>query len=131
MTYGIGMSAASNATVYHELLGPGLGVLMLVSLCYIGGRVHQFFRTTMDREQAYREGYDTATKSLFSLATRTAKTPLVAPPLAEAPPRNKKAEVVRMRPGVAPVKQPRHRAEGKSTLQETAQFTALDLHKSA
>lgn len=46
---------------------------MLVLLCYVAGRVHQFFKQTQEREQAYRDGYNTATRSLFSLATRTTK----------------------------------------------------------
>lgn len=57
---------SSTFTVYF-------GLLLLVSLCYAAGRLHQWYLTTSDREMAFRDGYDTATKSLFSLATRTAR----------------------------------------------------------
>jgi hypothetical protein len=37
---------------------------------YAAGRVHQWYRTGVDRDDAYRDGYDTATRSVFSLAAR-------------------------------------------------------------
>jgi hypothetical protein len=37
---------------------------------YTAGRLHQWYRTTQDRDEAYREGYDTATRSTLSLAAR-------------------------------------------------------------
>lgn len=49
-------------------------MLLIIVLCYLGGRLHQWHRATDEREAAYRDGYDTATKSLFSLATRTARS---------------------------------------------------------
>lgn len=105
MTYGMGME-----TIRSDILAPGLATVLLVLLCYIAGRVHQFFKQTQEREDAYRDGYNTATKSLFSLATRVSRsvsTPeLVAPPVpikgyASVPVENKKD-----RPA-------RHRAEGR------------------
>lgn len=68
MTYGFGMTA-----LRQDLLAPGLATFLLVLMCYIAGRVHQFFKQTVEREQSYREGYNQATKSLFSLATRATK----------------------------------------------------------
>jgi hypothetical protein len=50
-----------------------LTVLMIVfTACsaYAAGRIHQWYRTSMDRDEAYRDGYDTATQSLFSVAAR-------------------------------------------------------------
>jgi hypothetical protein len=105
MTYGMGME-----TIRSDLLAPGLATLLLVLLCYISGRVHQFFKQTQEREDAYRDGYNTATKSLFSLATRVskaaAKPEVAAPPVAikgyaSVPQENKK---------VRPAK---HRAAGR------------------
>jgi hypothetical protein len=56
---------------------PGNGILLTllmivftVSTGYASGRVHQWYRASMERDQAYREGYDTATRSLFSVAAR-------------------------------------------------------------
>ncbi len=45
-------------------------MLIVILLCYTGGRLHQWARQSMDRDEAYREGYDSATKSMFFLATR-------------------------------------------------------------
>lgn len=61
-----------------SLLSGGLGLLLLVILCYVGGRLHQWYKYGLDREEAYRDGYDTATKSLFSLATRTSRDVSIA-----------------------------------------------------
>ncbi len=50
-------------------------ILPLVALVvavtgYAGGRLHQKWRAGRDRDEAYREGYDTATRSVFTLAAR-------------------------------------------------------------
>lgn len=37
---------------------------------YAAGRLHQSHRTGLERDEAYREGYDTATRSTLSLAAR-------------------------------------------------------------
>lgn len=47
-----------------------LVVAMTVCTGYAAGRIHQWYRTALERDQAYRDGYDTATRSLFSLAAR-------------------------------------------------------------
>lgn len=49
------------------------GIVLLMSVMYATGRLHQFYRQNRERDQAFREGYDTATQSLFTVATRTAK----------------------------------------------------------
>jgi hypothetical protein len=68
MTYGIGVLG-----LHEPWFGPGLAMFLLVLMTYMAGRVHQFFRQTVEREMAYRDGYNQATQSLFSLATRTAR----------------------------------------------------------
>jgi hypothetical protein len=68
MTYGIGV-----LDQHVPWFGPGLAMFLLVLMTYMAGRVHQFFRQTVEREVAFRDGYNQATKSLFALATRTAK----------------------------------------------------------
>lgn len=78
-------------------------VILLNLICYAGGRVHQYFKQGLDRDHAYREGYNTATRCLFALATRTSKAMEAPPPLPELPP-------VRIAPGSARVK-PRHRVD--------------------
>lgn len=59
------------------MTAPGNDVLLAMLLVaftactgYAGGRIHQWYRTALERDQAYRDGYDTATRSLFSLAAR-------------------------------------------------------------
>lgn len=79
---------------------------MLVGLTYVAGRVHQFFKQTNEREQAFRDGYNTATRSLFALATRTAKG---QPPPSPKPMRGY-ASVPHESLSPAPA---RHRAEGR------------------
>jgi hypothetical protein len=59
------------------MTAPGNGILLTVltivfTSCtgYAAGRIHQWYRTSLERDQAYRDGYDTATRSLFSVAAR-------------------------------------------------------------
>src|SRR4051812_8956335 len=59
------------------MTAPGDSVLLLILLAiflaccgYAAGRLHQRYQTWSDREEAYRDGYDMATRSVFSLAAR-------------------------------------------------------------
>lgn len=59
------------------MTAPGNDLLLTVLLVafttctgYAAGRIHQWYRTALERDQAYRDGYDSATRSLFSLAAR-------------------------------------------------------------
>lgn len=54
------------------MLQVALAVAFVVFLSYAAGRVHQWYRHSLEREDAYRDGYDEASHSLFRLATRTA-----------------------------------------------------------
>ncbi|MFI5491394.1 hypothetical protein [Actinoplanes sp. NPDC051859] len=50
-------------------------VIALLAACtacvgYAVGRLHQWYRTGFDRDEAYRDGYETATRSVFSTAAR-------------------------------------------------------------
>ena len=63
--------------MFRLMTAPGNDALMAVLLVafvastgYAAGRIHQWYRTSLERDQAYRDGYDTATRSLFSLAAR-------------------------------------------------------------
>jgi hypothetical protein len=56
---------------------PGNSTLLLTLLAafvactgYAAGRLHQRHRTDLERVEAYRDGYDTATRRVFSLAAR-------------------------------------------------------------
>lgn len=44
-----------------------------VSASYALGRLHQWYRQTTERDDAFRQGYDRASHSLFSLVARPAE----------------------------------------------------------
>lgn len=121
MAYSTGMGAFGGISFDWDILGPGVAILLTALLCYLAGRIHQFYRTGEERDLAYRDGYNTATRSLFSLAARTARG-VQAPPMLERPrpsPKPFKA--------TASVVRARHAANGgPSTLQQTKQYTAWE-----
>ena len=59
------MTAPGNSTVLVVLLAA-----FIACSAYAAGRLHQRIRTGRDRDEAYRDGYDTATRNVFSLAAR-------------------------------------------------------------
>ncbi|HEV7964248.1 MAG TPA: hypothetical protein VGP57_17035 [Actinoplanes sp.] len=59
------MTAPGNSTLLLTLLAA-----FFACVGYAGGRLHQWYRMGRDRDEAYRDGYDTATRSVFSLAAR-------------------------------------------------------------
>ncbi|MFI5893564.1 hypothetical protein ACIA5D_26010 [Actinoplanes sp. NPDC051513] len=63
------MTAPGNSALVFTLLA-----VFLACSGYAAGRLHQRYQMERDREEAYRDGYDTATRSIFSMAAR-----LVAP----------------------------------------------------
>ncbi len=59
------------------MTAPGDSVLLLILFAvllacsgYAAGRAHQRYLTSQDREDAYRDGYETGTRSVFSTAVR-------------------------------------------------------------
>ncbi|MEV6597217.1 hypothetical protein AB0M36_10185 [Actinoplanes sp. NPDC051346] len=42
----------------------------VVASGYAGGRIHQWYKQGLDRDEAYRTGYDQASHSMFDLAIR-------------------------------------------------------------
>ena len=59
------MTAPGNSAVLFVLLAA-----FLTCTGYAAGRLHQWYRTGQERDEAYRDGYDTATRSVFSMAAR-------------------------------------------------------------
>lgn len=125
----------------NQILTTGLGMLMLIILCYVGGRLHQWYKHTMDREEAFRDGYNTATRSLFSLATRIGRElnvarsssvqrafePGIARGAAPVPlPNHTKPPVAAIRP-LNRNDGPRHRARQKKALPITKRLALDDL----
>jgi hypothetical protein len=54
-------------------------VLFAICLAYAAGRMHQWYLQAMERDQAWRHGYDLAARSLFHLATRVRPAPVRKP----------------------------------------------------
>jgi hypothetical protein len=50
----------------------------VIATGYASGRIHQWYRHGVERDQAYRNGYNLASNSMFDLALR--KTPPPSPP---------------------------------------------------
>jgi hypothetical protein len=82
----VAMTAPGNSALIFTLMA------VFVACCgYAAGRLHQRYQMERDREEAYRDGYDSATRSIFSLAARViaprrgvrASAPVVLP--AEVP----------------------------------------------
>lgn len=63
--YGSGVTASGNAPIIAFLL-----ILFAVASAYAAGRLHQWYRQALERDDAWRDGYDKATGSLFKLLTR-------------------------------------------------------------
>ena len=59
------MTAPGNSTLVFSLLA-----VLVACTGYAAGRLHQWYRTGRDRDEAYRDGYDTGTRSTFSMAAR-------------------------------------------------------------
>jgi hypothetical protein len=59
------MTAPDNSPLILTLLAA-----FIACTGYAGGRLHQWYRMGRDRDDAFRDGYDTATHSVFSLAAR-------------------------------------------------------------
>jgi hypothetical protein len=47
-----------------------LALAFVVASGYASGRIHQWYRHGLERDQAYREGYDHASHSLFDMAMK-------------------------------------------------------------
>ena len=71
---------------YFPMTPPESNILQVLfvfafALCtsYAAGRVHQWYKHALDRDEAWRGGYDRATHSLFNLATRAGREAQAAP----------------------------------------------------
>lgn len=122
MTDGFALEATRAIAWNWHWITPASGIVAMGVLCYLAGRLQQYARGVDDREQAYVQGYNTATQALFSLATRATVQAVDAPPLLEQRRRLPKT----YRPG-------RHAVDtgDLSTLQETARFATWEERKAA
>jgi hypothetical protein len=117
----------------NQLVSVTFMILLLITTCYAAGRLHQWYRQGTERDHAFRTGYDTATKSLFSLATRVARPhpPAARRGLPEAPAAPSFRAAAPVEPGR--VKGPRHRASDKrkAELAETKHMRIGDFKRTA
>jgi hypothetical protein len=73
------MSASTSTAVQVAL-----AVALVIFAAYATGRVHQWYRRGFERDVAYREGYNQASRTLFHLAIRHQPTPGEPPTLLPA-----------------------------------------------
>lgn len=121
------LAVAQTVTVWKvnwQWVPSATGIVAVCFLCYLAGRLHQYGRSVDDRERSYTDGYNTATKALFSLATRATVVAgaVEAPPLLE-----------RRRIAPKSFKQGRHSVDtgDLSTLQETHRFNTWEQREAA
>ena len=68
----------------NNLLQVALALAFVIASGYASGRIHQWYKHGLERDQAYREGYNQASRSMFDMAIRSRSgKPLAAaaPPL--------------------------------------------------
>ncbi len=49
-----------------------LALAFVIASGYASGRIHQWYKHGLERDHAYREGYDQASQSMFDMVTRSA-----------------------------------------------------------
>ncbi|GIM93505.1 hypothetical protein [Paractinoplanes toevensis] len=54
-------------------------MLVIVLCAYGGGRVHQWYKHSMDQDQSFRDGYNHGYRALFALAARHAQPTTTRP----------------------------------------------------
>jgi len=63
----------------NNLLQVALALAFVIASGYASGRIHQWYKHGLERDQAYREGYNQASRSMFDMAIRSrAGKPLAA-----------------------------------------------------
>jgi hypothetical protein len=83
-------------------------ILLSMLFAYCGGRIHQWYMHSMDRDRSFREGYHNGYHSLFAVAARnTRSTPDLPTPIGQAtrpglPPSSFRAEGWKSRPESLP-----------------------------
>lgn len=58
-------------TFYTDAFQITFAIMLVVVVAYASGRAHQWYRHGLDRDQAFREGYNHASHALFHLAIRS------------------------------------------------------------
>ena len=55
----------------NNLLQVTLALAFVIASGYASGRIHQWYKHGLERDQAYREGYNQASRSMFDMAVRS------------------------------------------------------------
>lgn len=65
----------------NNLIQIALALAFVIASGYASGRIHQWYRHGLERDHAYREGYNHASHSMFTMAlqARGAGVPAAAP----------------------------------------------------
>ena len=132
MPYGLVMTQDAPGNDFLQVL---FVLLFTLTVTYAAGRLHQWYRQALERDLAWRDGYDRATHSLYRLAveaagggrTRQAAAdahPQPSPPPAETLPARVVASVV-VPITDAPSSLGRH-AVRRSGLDDTTQILIAD-----
>jgi hypothetical protein len=57
-------------TFHSHVIQTTLSIMVFVLCAYASGRAHQWYRHSLDRDQAFRDGYNQASRGLFHIAAR-------------------------------------------------------------
>jgi hypothetical protein len=58
------------SAIQSDISGIAFTVMLAIICAYSCGRLHQWYRHSLERDEAFREGYSHASYALFPLATR-------------------------------------------------------------
>lgn len=69
----------------NSLIQALFALAFVIATGYASGRIHQWYRHGVERDQAYRSGYNLASNSMFDLALRKRTETSPAPAADDAP----------------------------------------------
>ncbi|AGL20857.1 hypothetical protein [Actinoplanes sp. N902-109] len=79
----------------NSLIQAVFALAFVIASGYAAGRIHQWYRQGLDRDEAYRNGYDRASHSMFDMAIRKrSEQPADITPPVDKPARQRRAHLV-------------------------------------
>ena len=69
----------------NTILGSVFGLVMVIACSYAAGRIHQWYRTALERDEAWRTGYNLAATALFRHAVNVAGAAIARRPKENEP----------------------------------------------
>ncbi|GAA2548175.1 hypothetical protein GCM10010435_16970 [Winogradskya consettensis] len=70
----------------NNLIQAVFALAFVIASGYAAGRIHQWYKQGLDRDRAYRTGYDRASHSMFDMAIRKRRQNPGAAPAEDTPP---------------------------------------------